>query len=289
MPGHAISLSPIPLSVTLTVVHVLAAAVWISGLLDIERASRGRDSAMLRRTAEQRSPVLMGAVVLVAVAGGWMAIERVGWTTLLDTTYGQIAAMKLALLGAAVTLAAYHRFALTPQLSTTPAPVALSADTAESEVVKAFRLGVRIELVIVALAVVLGGALGQFPPGDVGTGTDNPAATDGLFVQSLAFGEGLKIELYVTPSARGRNDLHLTVFDADGNAPTDISDLAVTLSLPDRDISGIEPKLTQVTAAHAIAQNVQLPFAGTWSAQVTGRRGQFQALRADFEVPVAPG
>ncbi len=311
LPGHAISLDPIPLSVSLTVLHVLAAAVWIGGLLDMERASRGNDPTLLRRTVEQRSPVLMGSVVVLAIAGGWLAIDRVGWTTLLDTTYGQLAAIKVGLLGGAVTLAAYHRFALTPQMSTTstssssppssPAPAALSSDVARPEsariepaepapdIVRAFRLGIRIEIVIVAAAVVLGGALGQFPPGDEAAGgTGSSAAADGPFVERVAFGEGLRVELYISPAARGRNDVHLTVFDDNGDSATDIQDLAVTLSLPDRDISGITPAMTEVTSSHSIAQNVQLPFDGEWLAQVTGRRGDFEALRADLEVPIAP-
>ena len=65
-----------------------------------------------------RSPVLIGAVALLAGTGLYTAIDRAGWTTLLDTTYGKIAAVKLVLLIVAVSLAAYHRYALTPQMTT---------------------------------------------------------------------------------------------------------------------------------------------------------------------------
>jgi copper transport protein len=288
LPGHAVSLAPVSLSATFTVIHVLCAAAWITNLFQLERVARDGDAARLRSEVLRRSPVLMGAVALLAGTGLYNVIHRVGWTTLFDTTYGKIAAIKLVLLVAAVSLAAYHRFALAPQMSAdpVPVPVGLSADVASRDdvsperAVNRFRTGIRAEMVIVAAAVVLGAMLGQFNPAGAGGEVQG-----GPFDARVAAGAGMKAELSVYPGKRGRNDLHLYVFDANGNQATDIHNLELTMSDPVRGVNGIKPTLTPVTESHAVAQNVQVPFAGEWTIELTGSKGQFTPLDATWQVP----
>jgi copper transport protein len=285
LPGHAVSLAPVSLSATFTVIHVLCAAAWITNLFQLESVARDGDADRLRTEVMRRSPVLIGAVALLAGTGLYNAIHRVGWTTLLDTTYGKIAAIKLGLLVVAVSLAAYHRYALAPQMSPARVPVALSADVASVDAaperaVSRFRSGIRAEMVVVAAAVVLGAMLAQFNPAGAGGEVQG-----GPFDARVAAGAGMKAELSVYPGKRGRNDLHLYVFDANGDQATDIHDLQLTMSDPVRGVNGIKPTLTPVTESHAVAQNVQVPFAGEWTIELTGSKGQFTPLDATWQVP----
>jgi copper transport protein len=280
LPGHAVSLAPVSLSATFTVIHVLCAAAWITNLVQLEHVSRDGDATRLRTEVLRRSPLLMGAIALLAGTGLYTTIDRVGWTTLLDTTYGKIAAIKLALLVVALSLAAYHRFALTPQMSTVSVPVALSADVAPERAVTRFRSGIRAEMVVVAVAVVLGATLGQFNPSGAGGQVQG-----GPFDARVAAGAGMKAELSVYPGKRGRNDLHIYVFDANGDQATDIHNLELTMSDPVQGVNGIKPTLTPVTESHAVAQNVQVPFAGDWTIELTGSKGEFTPLDATWQVP----
>jgi hypothetical protein len=223
---------------------------------------------------------MMGAVALLAGTGLYLAIDRAGWTTLLDTTYGKLAAIKLGLLIVAVSLAAYHRYALAPQLPTAPRAVALSADVAPDPAVQRFRVGIRAEIVVVAAAIVVAALLGQFSPVAAGE-----QIVGGPFTQRIDAGSGIKAELSVTPGKRGRNDFHIFLFDENGDQATDIHNLVLDLSLPAKGVEGIKPELTVVTESHAIAQNVQVPFVGNWTVTLTGSKGQFEPLSATWQVP----
>ncbi len=123
--------------------------------------------------------------------------------------------------------------------------------------------------------------LGQFNPSGAG-GQVQGGPYDAT---RIAAGAGMKAELSVYPGKRGRNDLHLFVYDANGDQATDIHDLELTLSDPVRGVNGIKPKLTPVTESHAIAQNVQVPFAGQWTIELTGSKGQFTPIDATWQVP----
>ena len=104
-------------------------------------------------------------------------------------------------------------------------PVALSADVATDGVTPStpcprFRSGIRAEMVVVAIAGRPGRALGQFNPSGVGGQVQG-----GPYDARVAAGAGMKAELSVYPGKRGRNDLHLFVYDANGDQATDIHDL----------------------------------------------------------------
>jgi copper transport protein len=282
LPGHAVSLAPVPLSATFTAIHVLCAAAWITNLVQLDRVARRDDASTLRAEIFRRSPVLMGSVAVLAGTGLWLAIDRVGFTTLLDTTYGKLAAVKLGLLVGALALAVYHRFVLAPRLTAAGAarPVAVSADVAPEPTLERFRVTLRAEIVVVAMAVVVATFLGQFSPVAAGHVQGGP------YDQRIEAGSGLKAELSVYPGTRGRNDLHFYLFDANGDQATDVHNLVVQLSHKAKDVNDIEPKLVVVTESHVIAQNVQIPFSGIWTVELTGSKGQFEPIDATWQVPI---
>jgi methionine-rich copper-binding protein CopC/putative copper export protein len=271
--GHAVSIPPLARSAGLTVLHVVAAVAWATALVWLERRSRDGDPSALRRAVLRLSPWGIGAVVVLAVSGSLLVVDRVGIDELTTSAYGRISLLKVVLLVVAVGLAIRHRWSLTPALTEGVDP----GDKAPA--VARLRSSVRVEVVVLALALVAGSVLAQVAPPDAAG-----AATGGAFVQRMAFGDG-QVELTVEPGRRGTNEMHITALGPDGRLMEGIDDLAVALTLRSDDVGPLEPQMQRITTGHSLTY-AEIPLPGEWTVEVTARPSQFEELRAGFTVPV---
>lgn len=268
--GHAVSLPPVARSAGLTVAHVLAAVAWATALLWLERRSRTADPEQLRSAVVGLSPWGIGAVAVVAVSGSVLVVDRVPLGELLDATYGRLALVKVALLVVALVLAARNRWVIAP---------ALAGEQPEAAVAR-LRGAVRVEVVVLALALVAGSVLAQVSPPDAA----GAAPSGGEFEQRAAFGDG-EVELTVAPGRRGTNEVHVTALGADGRLMAGVDDLTLALTLPAQDVGPLAPEMQPITTGHAVSY-AEFPLAGTWTVEVTARPSKFEELRATFTVPI---
>lgn len=255
--GHAVSIPPLARSIGLTVVHVVAAVAWGTALVWLERRSRDAESEALQRSVRRLSPWGMGAVVVLAASGALLVADRVGVDELTTSTYGRLALVKSALLVVAVGLAARNRWGSVDRL----------------------RIGVRVEVVVLALALVAGAVMAQVPPPDAAG-----AAPGGDYVQRLAFGDG-QVELTVEPGERGTNEVHVTALGPDGRLMEGIDDLVLELTLPSADVGPLEPQMQRITTGHSLTY-ADFPLPGQWDVEVSARASQFEEYRASFTVPI---
>ena len=296
MQGHAVSLPPVALSAPLTVVHVLAAVVWGVGLVWVDRRCAGAHAAEVRRDVERLSPFAMGAVVLLAITGVVLVLDRVPIDQLLSSNYGRLGVLKAVLLVATVVVAFRNRAGVTPDLpehavddeaaagtvaTDTIATNTIATNTVatkDAATVASLRRGVRIEVVLLSVALLAGAALSQISPPDPDT------SAGGLFIERAAFGDG-QVELTVEPGARGTNEVHVIALGADGRLMAEVSELTLSLTLPAEDVGPLQPEMQVVTAGHSVAY-ADFPLVGEWTVRVDGRLGKFEALSATFEVPI---
>jgi copper transport protein len=274
--GHAVSLPPVGLSAGATITHVAAAVAWGTALIWLHGWSRTVEPLRVAGVVRRLSPWGLAAVLVVAGSGVALVIERVGIDQLTTSTYGRLSIAKSALLVAAVVLAARNRWRLAP---------GLEDDEVEAAQVAAvgFRSSLRVEVVVLALALVAGAALSQVrPPEDAGA-----AGSGGVFSERVAFGDG-QVELTVEPGERGTNEVHVTALGADGRLMAEAKDLTLALTLPADDVGPLEPEMIPITAGHAMAY-AEFPLAGDWSVEVVARPSKFEELRASFEVPIGDG
>ncbi len=282
MQGHAVSLPPVALSAPLTVVHVLAAVVWGVGLVWVDRRCAGAHAAEVRRDVERLSPFAMGAVVLLAITGVVLVVDRVPMDQLLSSNYGRLGLVKLVLLAATVVVAFRNRARVTPAL---PDGVdtdtdAEDADAEDAAAVSSLRAGVRLEIVLLSVALLVGAVLSQISPPD-------PVSTaGGLFTERAAFGDG-EVELTVEPGARGTNEVHVVALGSDGRLMADLTELTLSLTLPADDVGPLQPEMQVVTPGHSLAY-ADFPLVGEWTVEVDARLGKFEALKATFRVPIGP-
>lgn len=282
--GHAVALAPVTVSAIGTVLHVLAAIVWLAGLLWIDRRSRLVEVTELRDDVAARSPYAMVAVVVVAITGTGMYALRMPADELINSAYGVIGGVKMIVLTMALVLAWQNRTTMSPVSAgsePTTEDAALARSHRDAVDLRRFRSSLRVEAILVAVALVLGVVLAQISP----PGEDAVGAGGGYFAEKIEFGDG-KVELTIDPSRRGVNEIHVTATGSDGRLMEGVEDLKLSFYLPEKDFGPLQPSLQVISAGHSYTF-ARIPFAGEWNVKVTATIDRFEELDATFQVSIA--
>ncbi len=128
--GHAASVSSdlLVYSVLVDWLHLLAAALWIGGMmyiaaiyLPILKESLPLESVpSLLTTLSQFSPLAIVAVIIMSISGPFNAtVHMTSWDQLLTTVYGRVLVVKVLLVGALLLMSAFHVGILRPRLART--------------------------------------------------------------------------------------------------------------------------------------------------------------------------
>jgi copper resistance protein D len=153
------------------VLHLIAAAAWLGALVPLAivlgaaKDDGGASALAVARAATLRFSTLGLVSVGTMVATGVVnTFELTGsWAALLGTVYGRLLLVKIALFLAMLTIAAFNRMRLTPQL--------VAGGAAARLAVRQLRANALTEAVIGALILLIVAVLGTLPPGreDVST------------------------------------------------------------------------------------------------------------------------
>jgi putative copper export protein/mono/diheme cytochrome c family protein len=136
--------------------HLLAAGIWLGGLMPLYIATGRLPAAEAGRIALRFSPVALSAVLVIA-ATALVQVETLvgGLPGLLGTAYGRVALLKLGLFIALLIVALINRFRLAPAL-----------ETGQAREAKAhLLLSLTIEASLGLAVVLAAGALASLPPG----------------------------------------------------------------------------------------------------------------------------
>lgn len=126
--GHAISTSPVALSLTLDVLHVAGVCAWLGGLLTLLltampfiRGARARSSlgsgqlvAVLVRSFHPIALTCAATVVITGVLAAWLRLPA--WSDLWVSTYGRVLLVKLCFVAVVVVLGATNWRRILPGL-----------------------------------------------------------------------------------------------------------------------------------------------------------------------------
>jgi putative copper resistance protein D len=147
------------------VLHLLAAAAWIGGLLSyvwlLVIARRGNDDlsrAMIQRITDRFSLVgifSVAALIASGVVNAWLIVRSA--QMLITSDYGHLLILKVILFIALLVFAAVNRFVLTPQL-------AISGDRSLLHPIRRLTRNGLIELVLGGMVFAVVGALGTLHP-----------------------------------------------------------------------------------------------------------------------------
>ena len=165
------------------VLHLLGAAAWLGALIPLAlllsaTLHEGEPALAIAQTATRRFSTLgvvsVGSLVLTGIINSWVLVGSI--SALIDTDYGRLLVLKIALFLVMLSVAAINRTRLTPRL------IHARDISAARGAMRQLRINCMIETALGVIILVIVGALGTLPPG---THEDNANATIATLMASL--------------------------------------------------------------------------------------------------------
>lgn len=245
--GHAWTAPDRALSVPTDLLHVLAVAAWLGGLVALVLVARaaGEGAPRLVRWFSNLALVAVGVVAVTGLVSGVVQVDSLDG--LFDTGYGQLLLVKVAGFAVLVALGFVNRTVLVPKV-----------EQGLTSLLRSTRAEVGVAAVVLAITAVL---INQPPARD--------AVPSGPISLTVAADDGVdaSVRADVDPAAVGPNDIHLYFYDGAGQAPLTVDAVEITAAVGD-----IPPRrldVTPVTPTHVSALDASLSSPGTWTIQVT--------------------
>jgi copper transport protein len=263
--GHTRAASPEVLVVGADMLHLLAGAVWFGGLIGLALTLPGlADKGELGGEVLARFSGLGAGVLVALVATGSLLAWRIvgSWGALVDTGYGQLLLVKVAIALVVVGIAAWNRFRLLPLLRR--ADRRRDRRTAVQRVVRAT---VAEAAVLVVVLLVTGVLVDKSP----GPDRSVAAAVAGPAVSTGTLGD-VAVRATMSPAATGPSTVTIAMADSAGEPFEGFEAPRARLSSDEVDLGDVP---VQSVAPGTYSAQVVLPSAGTWRLQVSLRTTEF--------------
>ncbi|WP_213741085.1 CopD family protein [Bradyrhizobium sp. dw_411] len=266
--GHASTAPPQWLSRPMVFLHGIGVAFWIGALAPlVAMARRPKASllAILNRFSRMAVPVV-GVLVLTGLVLAIVQLES--FRALIETRYGLILLIKLALVLVLLGLAALNRFYLTPALALDPSNISPLVRSIMAECV-----------VAVAILAVVAGWRFTPPPRALVTAIATPLAVH-IHTETAMF------QVLVSPGTVGTDSFVLQLMNGDAS-PLEAKETTLFLSLPERGIEALERKAVLGADGYWHVLDVPLPYAGRWHMRIDALITDFKkiSLEDDLDVP----
>ena len=265
--GHAATASPQWLTRPSLFLHGIAAAYWIGALAPLAAMAYRRNDS-LPRALKQFSAIAVPLVALLVLSGLVLSVIQLGSVrALIDTQYGIILSIKLALVILLLGLAALNRFLLTAKV------------TADYENTRPLLRSMLMECVLVVgiLAVVAGWRFTPPPRASVAP----VAAPLSVHIHT----DAAMFQVLVSPGRVGSNDFVLQLMTGDA-ALLPAKEATLILSLPERGIEPMERRAALGPDGYWHVRGVALPLPGRWHMQIDALVTDFQKITLQDELQV---
>ena len=317
--GHASTGRWVALAIPTDVVHLGGVALWLGGLVLLALAVLPRSSVEeLREVLPRYSRQAFWCIALIIVSGGLQAWRQIGsLSELRDTDYGRILVVKLLVFGGLVIVAAFSREIVNrtfrapreaqpttgtrvlagaggPSVEEPPGPSAedpgdgyadydeydeydFEEEYDEDSERRRLKWSVLLE---VGMAIAILGVTALL----VNAAPARTAPVDGI-AQVTMKSPTVWVDVEATPGRAGTNEVHVTALDPNGTL-TNVDDITMRASLPDRDVAPIDVELRDLGPGHYVANTLTFPFPGKWrlEAQVTVTGNEVEALAGTLDI-----
>ena len=253
--GHPTASPVAGVSVVVDAIHLAAMSVWLGGLVMLV-------GFLLRQANEKELSAILPiwsrwaatAVSALIVAGVVQAlIEVTSFDGLVNSTYGRLILVKVALAACVLGVAWYSRRLV-------------RSNSAESSP-GGLRKAVFVELGITAVVLGVTAALVQIAPPRTAQAAES-AATSSTVTQTLT-SSTMAMQVDIFPATVGNNSIHLYAYTPD-NKPLTVVEWTGTAALAAKGIEPIQIPLLRITDFHAVG-DIALPQAGQWTFKFTAR------------------
>jgi copper transport protein len=255
--GHTRAFAPSPLLVAADVLHLVAGAVWLGGLVGLVlslRALAGRE-VLAAQALARFSTIASGVLLGVAVTGTFLGWRILGsWGGLVGTAYGWLLLGKVAIALVVASLGGWNRW------RTLPAVEAAVGFGDRERAAAAVTRAVRVEAVLLVVLIGVTGVLVNQSPRPAPV-TPAPGATG---VGAATAGD-LRVLAVMDPRRTGSNTLLVQVQDAAGEPYDPPVRPVVELRTDGLDIGTVT---VVPIAAGTYRGEVVVPRAGVWEVQV---------------------
>jgi copper transport protein len=275
--SHAAALgSGAVLAIALDWLHILAAIVWLGGLVPLVFAL----SAALRQPQQALPPsalvprftrIALASVVTLALTGLYSYTQHVGRLELLPaTTYGRALLAKTGLFAVLLLLGGLNLFILSPRMRQGAAQLAGQ-----------FRRVVRIELVLGALVLLLAGAMTSVAPSQTAW---EAHLAQGLVEQAQVGDVGLTLR--VAPAVIGSNQFAVDLHDPRPGAASVPAEVLLRFGMQGMQAEPVETPMQTSDTQRYTASGAFMTMGGRWDVEVVVRRAGFDDVRHTFKVDV---
>jgi copper transport protein len=316
--GHASTGRWVALAIPTDIVHLGGVALWLGGLVLLALAVLPRSSVEeLREVLPRYSRQAFWCIAVIIVSGGLQAWRQIGsLSELRDTDYGRILVVKLLVFGGLIIVAAFSREIVNrtfraprePQPTTGTRVLAgaggpsveeppgeprdpgdaysdydeydeydFEEEYDEDSERRRLNWSVLLEVVIACGILAVTALLVNAAPA-------RTAPVDGI-AQVTMKSPTVWVDVEATPGRAGTNEVHVTALDPNGTL-TNVDDITMRASLPDRDVAPIDVELRDLGPGHYVANALTFPFPGEWrlEAQVTVTGNEVEALAGTLDI-----
>jgi copper transport protein len=249
--SHAGAQPPVAVNLVAQWAHIVAAAVWIGGLVVLLLAIRGQPSDVTGRAVRRFSTTAGVAIAIVALTGTFRAVVEVRTMgQLFGTAFGILVLIKIGLFLVLAGLGAVNRWVNVARAST---------------LLRGLRRVASTEILVATVVVVVAAALVNVAPPVASASTTTVTAENGFVVSGSDYATTVKVRLSVTPGAAGFNNFTLAVTNYDTGADVHASAVQLEFTQPLRPQLG-ESTLTLHRQSNGTfgARGGNLSIAGVW-------------------------
>ncbi|MET2830226.1 copper resistance CopC/CopD family protein [Mesorhizobium shangrilense] len=268
--GHASAAEPQWLTRPMVFLHGIGIAFWAGALAPL-------GLALMRRRAEagaflhRFSLIILPVVAVLAAAGIVLAVIQVQTpSALVDTAYGRLLLIKLALLLCLFALAAFNRWRLTG-----PA----EAGDAKAQGGLARSTGVEM-LIVLAIFGIAAGWRFTPPPRALAIAAAQPASVHIHTLKAMA-------DLSITPGHAGPVAASIVIMTGDFG-PLDAKEVTLVLSKPDSGIEPLKRPATKPGDGSWRVDNLVIPVPGRWTARVDILVSDFEIVKIEAPIDIRP-
>lgn len=268
--GHASAAEPQWLTRPMVFLHGVGIAFWAGALAPLGLAMRRKPAEaapFLRRFSQAILPV----VAMLAATGIVLAVIQVqSPAALLETAYGRLLLVKLALLLFLFTLAAINRWKLTGP-----------AEAGETEAQRRLVRSIGIEMLIVlAIFGVAAGWRFTPPPRALAIAAAQPASVHIHTPKAMA-------DLSITPGHVGPVAASIVIMTGDFG-PLDAEQVTLVLSKPDAGIEPIKRAATKPGDGTWRVDGLVVPVPGRWTARLDILVSDFEMVKIEAPIDIRP-
>ncbi len=267
------------------VLHLVAAAAWLGALIPLALLlkSTGQDDGALviARTATLRFSTLGVVSVATILATGsintWYLAGSI--PALVDTDYGRLLLIKIALFFVMVAIAAINRLRLTPRL-------VQGTGTTAAQALRQLRRNAVLEATAGAVILGIVGLLGTLPPGSHANHHPSGAIPADAAFQHIHTGQGMA-DVMIEPGRVGTAHATIYLWNADFG-PLDAHAVTFTLTPPAAGGKPITRTAVQDADEAWQVDGIELSQPGNWMVTVDAVLGPGNRLVLEAPIVIDP-